>query len=101
MRDRYGAPPPEIEPLLAYAALRIEAERLGLAQVDRTGAALLLRLTPETRLPAAALVDFVRGWPGATLQPDGVLRLPLRAADDALALLREALLALAQRVPAV
>ncbi len=95
MRDRYGAPPHEVEPLFAYAALRVGAERVGAAQIDRSGSALLVHLRPDTRLSPGALVAFVRASPGAALQPDGTLRIPLPAGDDVLARLAEVLQALA------
>ncbi len=98
MHDRYGAAPGEVEPLFAYAALRVAAERVGAAQVDRSATALLVRLTPETRLAPHDLVAFVRDRPGAALQPDGTLRVPLAAGEDVLACLAAALHALAVRL---
>jgi transcription-repair coupling factor (superfamily II helicase) len=77
LRDRYGPFPPEVEGLLAYAALRLRAEALAVVQVDLGASALHLRLAPETPLGGAALAAAVRAWPGATLSPAGVLRAPL------------------------
>ena len=85
IRDRYGEPPPEIGTLLACARLRLQAAELGLRQVDRTGAALLLHLGPDTPVPPAALAGWVTRQAGATLSPDGVLRLPLPAGEPPLA----------------
>jgi transcription-repair coupling factor (superfamily II helicase) len=77
LRDRYGPPPPEVEGLLRYAALRARAEALAVVQVDATAGGLALRFDARTPLAADALVRLVRERPGATLLPDG-LRWPLR-----------------------
>ncbi len=81
IRDRYGEPPAEIGTLLACARLRLQAAELGLRQVDRTGAALLLHLGPDTPLPPASLAGWVTRQAGAALSPEGVLRLPLPAGE--------------------
>ena len=90
VRDRYGPPPPEVHALLRYAAARLRAERLGLQQVDAGTGALSLRFSASASLSPARLVELVRGLPGARLTPEGVLRLPRRAAGP-LEALEEAL----------
>jgi transcription-repair coupling factor (superfamily II helicase) len=94
IRDRYGAPPPEVGTLLVFARLRMQAEALGIQQVDRSGSALSLRLTAETALPPAGLLRFVASQPGASLSPDALLRLPLAVGEDPLSRLAVALQAL-------
>jgi transcription-repair coupling factor (superfamily II helicase) len=79
VRDRYGALPPPVDALLAYAALRLRAEGVGVVQADLAGGALHLRFAPTTPLAPAALVPVVRRLPGASLSPQGVLRVPLLA----------------------
>jgi len=76
LRDRYGPPPPEVEGLLRYAALRVRAEALAVVQADVAGAGLVLHLDPRTPLQAEALVQVARQRTGAVLLPDG-LRWPL------------------------
>lgn len=98
LRDRYGELPAQVEPLLAYALLRGRAERLGIAQVDRSGSALLAQLRADTPLPPGALVAWVQAQAGASLTPDGVLRLPLPSSQDALQRLDELLTALQRLV---
>jgi len=85
IRDRYGEPPPEIGTLLACARLRLQAAELGLRQVDRTGAALLLHLAAETPVPPAALAAWVTRQAGAALSPRGPAPAPAgrRAAPGA------------------
>jgi transcription-repair coupling factor (superfamily II helicase) len=100
IQDRYGAPPADVVGLLAYSQLRLRAEAVGVAQVDRGSEALHLRFGGHTRLSTEALVRTVRSISGATVSAQGVLRVPLRATtplDD----LRAVLATLEARVPLV
>jgi transcription-repair coupling factor (superfamily II helicase) len=94
IRDRYGPPPAEVTTLLAYAALRLRAEALGFAQVERGERTLLLRPGPGAALAAERVVGFVSATRGAALAPDGALRAPLAAGADPLAALAALLAAL-------
>ena len=76
VQDRYGPLPPEVDGLLTYAALRLRASLLGLDQVDWVGSALHLRWLPAAVSEPARLVALVREIPGASLSPQGVLRVP-------------------------
>jgi transcription-repair coupling factor (superfamily II helicase) len=77
VRDRYGALPPQVDALLGYAGLRLRSEALGVVQADLAGGALHLRFAPTTPLAPETLVPVVRRLPGASLSPQGVLRVPL------------------------
>jgi transcription-repair coupling factor (superfamily II helicase) len=83
VRDRYGALPPQVDALLGYAGLRLRSEALGVVQADLAGGALHLRFAPTTPLAPEALVPLVRRLPGATLSPQGVLRVPVPPASAA------------------
>ncbi len=85
VRDRYGPPPPAVEDLLSYGALRLRTAELKLAQVDVSGTNLLLRPAPQAP-PIDALVALVRSIPGAALSPDGLVRVPLAGAEPLVAL---------------
>jgi transcription-repair coupling factor (superfamily II helicase) len=76
MRDRYGAPPPEAATLLDYGRLRLRAEALGLAQVERGERVVVLRPGPELAGAPQAIVALVQAVRGAALHPDGAIRLP-------------------------
>ncbi|HET9314971.1 MAG TPA: transcription-repair coupling factor, partial [Vicinamibacteria bacterium] len=91
VRDRYGAPTGEVLRLFEFASLRLRAEALGLTQVDLAGGALHLRFGESGGLPPEALVARVQAVPGASLSPQGVLRVPFPAGDDALEALPELL----------
>jgi transcription-repair coupling factor (superfamily II helicase) len=81
VRDRYGPLPQAVSALLAYAALRLRAEVLGIAQIDLSGSRLSLRFDAATRLPPATLVAATRSLPGASLTPDGILKAAAPTAD--------------------
>ena len=91
VRDRYGAPTGEVLRLFEFASLRLRAEALGLTQIDLAGGALHLRFGESGGLPPEALVARVQAVPGASLSPQGVLRVPFPAGDDALEALPELL----------
>jgi transcription-repair coupling factor (superfamily II helicase) len=91
VRDRYGAPSGEVLRLFEFASLRLRAEALGLTQIDLAGGALHLRFGETGGLAPEALVARVQAVPGASLSPQGVLRVPFPAADDALEALPELL----------
>jgi len=84
VRDRYGALPPQVDALLGYAGLRLPAEAVGVVQADLAGSALHLRFGPDVPVAPAALVSAVRRLAGATLSPQGVLRVPVPATASAL-----------------
>ncbi|HEY6547959.1 MAG TPA: TRCF domain-containing protein, partial [Vicinamibacteria bacterium] len=75
VRDRYGPFPLPVEGLFSYAALRLRAEGLGIAQVDASTSSFSLRFSPETSFPPEALIAAVKSLPGARLNPEG-LRIP-------------------------
>jgi transcription-repair coupling factor (superfamily II helicase) len=89
VRDRYGAPPPEVGRLFAFASLRLRAEGLGLTQVDLAGGALHLKFAETAGIAPEVLVARVRALPGASLSPQGVLRAPLPPGAEALQALGE------------
>jgi transcription-repair coupling factor (superfamily II helicase) len=78
LRDRYGPPPPEVAGLLRYAELRMRAEAHGVAQVDASADALVVRLDPRTPTSPDTLIRVASQRPGARLLPEG-LRWPLAA----------------------
>jgi len=90
LRDRYGPPPAEVAGLLRYAELRLRAEAHGVAQVDASGGALVVRFDPRTSVSPEALVRVAAERSGARLLPEG-LRWPLEdeAPLDALGKLLE------------
>jgi len=88
--DRYGAPPPAAEALLAAGRLRAECVRLGITSVNVSGGAARVR---GLDLPASKQARLTRLAPGAKVGSEDAL-VPLKAspdevADELVALLRE------------
>ena len=77
LEERYGPLPRAVENLLAYAGLKALAERLLLESVEQRQGVVTVRFHPETRVRPERLVEFVRGTPGARLEPSGGLRFPV------------------------
>jgi transcription-repair coupling factor (superfamily II helicase) len=99
MKDRYGALPDPTVYLLEAAELRLECERLGVAQIDRKRGELQIRFTENAAVDPAHLMKLVarNAKRGAQFTPQGVLKLPLKAArpDEVLLEIRELLAGLA------
>jgi transcription-repair coupling factor (superfamily II helicase) len=72
VRDRYGPLPVPVLGLFSYAALRLRAEALGVAQVDVAAGGFSLRFGPDPTFTPEALVAAVASLPGARLKPDGI-----------------------------
>ncbi len=74
--DRYGPAPPQLELLAQAQRVRSAAQTAGLVTVGRRGRVWRLRLDPEVVLPAA-LGEVLGGWPGAKVNPEGEIALPI------------------------
>ena len=59
MEDRYGALPDSTVYLLEAAALRLECERMGIAQIDRKRAELHIRFTENAAIDPQHLMRLV------------------------------------------
>ena len=99
MEDRYGSLPDATVFLLEAAALRLECERLGIAQVDRKRAELQIRFTEKAAIDPQHLMRLVarNAKRGAQFTPQGLLKFPLAATrpDDVLLEIRDLLAKLA------
>ncbi len=95
MEDRYGAPPDATVYLLEAAMLRLECERLGIAQIDRKRAELQIRFAENAPIDPQQLMRLVarNAKRGAQFTPQGVLKFPLAATrpDEVLLEIRELL----------
>jgi transcription-repair coupling factor (superfamily II helicase) len=86
MEDRYGPLPDPAVYLLEAASLRLECERIGVAQIDRKRADLQIRFTQEAAENNAAIdpqklmrIVARNAKRGAQFTPQGVLKFPLAA----------------------
>ena len=83
LEDRYGELPPSVHHLLEAASLRLACERVGVSQVDRKRDQLLIRFTDQASVDPGRLMKMVaqNAKKGAQFSPQGILRLPLKAAE--------------------
>jgi transcription-repair coupling factor (superfamily II helicase) len=95
MEDRYGALPDSTVYLLEAATLRLESERMGVAQIDRKRAELQIRFTENAAIDPQHLMRLVakNAKRGAQFTPQGVLKFPLAATrpDEVLLEIRDLL----------
>jgi transcription-repair coupling factor (superfamily II helicase) len=103
MEDRYGALPDATVYLLEAALIRLECERIGIAQVDRKRAELHVRFMENAGIDPQQLMRLVarNAKRGAQFTPQGLLKYPLAAtrSDEVLLEIHE-LLADLQPAPA-
>ena len=81
MEDRYGAPPDATVYLLEAAMIRLECERMGIAQVDRRRSELQIRFMENAKVDPQHLMRLVakNAKRGAQFTPQGLLKYPLNA----------------------
>jgi transcription-repair coupling factor (superfamily II helicase) len=81
MEDRYGPLPDNTVYLLEAASLRLECERVGIAQIDRKRTELQVRFTENAVIDPQQLMRLVarNAKRGAQFTPQGVLKFPLTA----------------------
>jgi transcription-repair coupling factor (superfamily II helicase) len=81
LEDRYGAPPDATVYLLEAALVRLECERIGIAQIDRRRGELQIRFMENAAVDPAHLMRLVarNAKRGAQFTPQGLLKYPLAA----------------------
>ena len=93
MEDRYGPLPDSTVYLLEAASLRLECERIGIAQIDRKRGELQLRFTENAAIDPQHLMRLVarNAKRGAQFTPQGMLKYPLAASrsDEVLLEIRD------------
>jgi transcription-repair coupling factor (superfamily II helicase) len=99
MEDRYGAPPDATVYLLEASLIRLECERIGIAQVDRKRTELHIRFMENAAIDPQTLMRLVarNAKRGAQFTPQGLLKYPLTAtrSDEVLLEIHELLANLA------
>ena len=95
MEDRYGPLPDATVYLLEAGALRLECERMGIAQIDRKRSELQVRFTENAAIDPQHLMRLVarNAKRGAQFTPQGLLKFPLAATrpDEVLLEIRDLL----------
>jgi transcription-repair coupling factor (superfamily II helicase) len=77
LEDRYGPLPEAVKNLLDYAALKSQAEALGIERIDRRQGTLQIKFHEQTQVDPTRLMDLVQRARGAQFTPAGVLQVPL------------------------
>ncbi|HTV16915.1 MAG TPA: TRCF domain-containing protein, partial [Acidobacteriaceae bacterium] len=79
LEDRYGPLPVSVAHLLEAARLRLECERIGVAQIDRKRDAVHIRFTESAAVDPGRLMKLVarNAKRGAQFTPQGVLKFPI------------------------
>jgi len=99
MEDRYGAPPDATVYLLEAALVRLECERMGIAQIDRKRSEIQIRFMENAAVDPQQLMRLVarNAKRGAQFTPQGLLKYPLAAtrSDEVLLEIHELLANLA------
>jgi transcription-repair coupling factor (superfamily II helicase) len=99
MEDRYGAPPDATVYLLEASLIRLECERIGIAQADRKRTELHIRFMENAAIDPQTLMRLVarHAKRGAQFTPQGLLKYPLTAtrSDEVLLEIHELLANLA------
>ena len=76
--DRYGAPPLAVQNLLDYASLKLLAQGIGVAQIERRREAVSIRFTEKATVDPERLARFVGEERGRQFTPAGVLKFSLQ-----------------------
>jgi transcription-repair coupling factor (superfamily II helicase) len=81
LEDRYGSPPDATVYLLEASLIRIECERLGIAQIDRRRGEVQMRFMEKAAIDPQQLMRLVarNAKRGAQFTPQGLLKYPLAA----------------------
>jgi transcription-repair coupling factor (superfamily II helicase) len=86
VQDRYGSPPAPVRNLIEYARLRLTAERIGVAAIERQRDQVNVRFTEKAQIDPEKLAKFVGRTKGAKFTPNGILKFTIKAvaADEVL-----------------
>ena len=93
LEDRYGEPPAAVRNLLEYATLKLLAQRVGVAGMERKRDLVSIRFSANAAIDPQRLAQFVAAQKGAQFTPAGLLKFSLKssAAEEVLARLKQLL----------
>ncbi len=101
--DRYGETPRAVRNLLEYAALKLQAMRVGANAIERKREFVSIKFSQTAAIDAEKLARFVASQRGTQFTPDGTLKFSIKidSAEGILQTLRDLLEELAAREEAV
>jgi len=82
LKDRYGEPPAAVRNLLAYAALKVQALRVGATAIERKRELVNIKFSPTASIDPGKLARFVASQPKGQFTPDGTLKFTVKTAAD-------------------
>lgn len=82
IEDRYGRIPYTVTQLFDYGRLRRRAESLGIISIDKVSGSAAIKLSENSRINVAKLLEFVDKNEGAAFSSNGILRSALPAGAD-------------------
>jgi transcription-repair coupling factor (superfamily II helicase) len=85
LEDRFGRiseDDPDTLRFFEVLKVKLRAQALAVSEVGVDKGQLRLRLSPQTSVDPARLLAWVGGQKGASLSPDGAVRLPLQGTQD-------------------
>jgi transcription-repair coupling factor (superfamily II helicase) len=93
LEDRYGPAPAPVRNLLEATALRMLAQRIGVASLERKQSSIFVKFTEAAQIDPGKLAQFVAATRGAQFSPGGMLKFPVRstAADEVIAAIKQLL----------
>jgi transcription-repair coupling factor (superfamily II helicase) len=77
LEDRYGPVPPQVESLIEYVRLRLVSERVLVQSIERERDGIAIKFHEQTPVRPQRLVETVSSYPGVSVTPSGVLKMPL------------------------
>lgn len=77
IQDRYGHLPREVENLLAMAAIRVQAEALGIVQLEVANGRVILQFVENAPVDGARLLAWIQSGTEISLSPSGVVTMPV------------------------
>ncbi len=81
LTDRYGEPPAAVRNLLAYAALKLQAMRVGATAIERKREIVNIKFSPTATIDPGKLARFVASQPKSQFTPDGTLKFTIKIAS--------------------
>src|ERR1700677_596230 len=76
--DRYGELPGEVRNLLDYAALKLQAMRVGAVEIERKREFVNIKFSQNAAIDAEKLARFVASQRGTQFTPDGTLKFTIK-----------------------
>ena len=83
LTDRYGEPPNAVRNLLAYAALKLQAMRVGATAIERKRELVNIKFSQKATIDPGKLARFVASQQKTQFTPDGTLKFSIKISSSA------------------